>query len=213
VQAAGRVEQHHVGTRGLRVGDPLKAELRRREALLVEHGHVDLPSEDLELLDGRGALHVGGDEQRAAAVLLAQELRELRAGGGLAGALEARHEHDRRPVLRELEARVLGAHEVDELVMERGDELLARLDALDAASADHALLHAVGELLDDLEVDVRLEQRLAHGAQAFLDVVVGQLLPVAQEGEGLGEAVGEGFEHGELAVGLCSIEPRRATRG
>ena len=58
----------------------------------VEDRDVDLLAEDLELLDGGGALHVGGDEQRLLALLL-EQARELRAGRRLARALEADH-HD-----------------------------------------------------------------------------------------------------------------------
>jgi hypothetical protein len=41
-------------------------------------GHLDALAEHLELLDGGGALHVGGDEQRLLALLL-EVARELRA--------------------------------------------------------------------------------------------------------------------------------------
>ncbi len=44
----------------------------------VEDGEVDLLAEDLELLDGGGPLHVGGDEERLLPLLL-QVARELRA--------------------------------------------------------------------------------------------------------------------------------------
>ena len=60
----------------------------------VEDRDADLLAEDLELLDGGGALHVGRDEERLLPLLL-QVARELGAGGRLPGALEADH-HDAR---------------------------------------------------------------------------------------------------------------------
>ena len=48
-----------------------------------------------------------------------------------------------------------------------------------------ALLDRVRELLDDLEVDVRLEQREADLAHRAVDVVLGQRAAAADAGEGL----------------------------
>ncbi len=72
-----------------RVGEALLADLEGRRAGDVEDGDADLLAEDLELLDGGGALHVGGDEQGLVTLLL-EPARELGAGGRLAGALAGR---------------------------------------------------------------------------------------------------------------------------
>ncbi len=61
----------------------------------AEDGDVDLPPEGAQLLDGGGALEVGADEQRVAALLL-EPAGELAGVRRLTGALEARHQHDRR---------------------------------------------------------------------------------------------------------------------
>ena len=196
VQPPGGVEEHEVRARDARVRDPLEAQVGRLLSLPEVDRDVDLAAEHAQLLHGRRALDVGRDQQRAALVLLAQVLRQLGAGGGLARALEPRHQDDGRPGLRELEARVLGPEELHELFVERVDELRARVDARDALQADHARPHPVGEVLDDLVVDVGLEQRLADLPQTLLDVLLRQLLLPAQEREGLGEPLGERFEHG-----------------
>jgi hypothetical protein len=196
VQAAGGVEDDDVVPVLDRVSDALRTDFGSTDSGNVEHGHADALAEYAQLLDGRGALDVGSDEQRTLAMLVAQMLRELRARGGLARALQPGDEHDRRPVLRELEPRALGPHELDELLMARVDELLRRLDTGDALRADDALADLVREVARDLEVDVSLEQRGADGAQALLDVLGSQLLLAAEEREGRRQTLGEGFEHG-----------------
>ena len=60
---------------------------------------------------------------------------------------------------------------------------------------ERALLHRRGELLDDLEVHVGLEQGEAHLAHGLVDVVLGQLAARADIAEGGLKPVGEGVEH------------------
>jgi hypothetical protein len=179
-------------------------------ALGVEHGHSDLRAEHLELLHRSRALDVGRNEQRTALVLLDEVLGELGARGGLARALQARHEHDRRRLLGELELAVFGAHQGHELFVARVHELLRGLDALEHLRAEHALAHAFGEVRRDLEVDVGFEQRRAHGAQSLLDVLGAEFRLAAEEGERAGQALGERFEHGREARRLLGHGPRRA---
>ena len=64
-----------------------------RVARLAEHRHADLAPEGAQLLDGGGALEVGADQQRVAALLL-EPAGQLGRVGGLAGALQAGHQHD-----------------------------------------------------------------------------------------------------------------------
>ena len=66
---------------------------------LGEHRHVDLAAERAQLLDGGGALEVGADQQRVAALRL-EPAGELGGVGGLARALQAGHQHDRRRLRR-----------------------------------------------------------------------------------------------------------------
>ena len=64
-----------------------------------EHRHARLAAEDAQLLDGGGALEVGGDEQRRAALGL-EPGRELGRRRRLARALEAREQDDGRRAAR-----------------------------------------------------------------------------------------------------------------
>ena len=186
----------------------------------VEDRDADLLAEDLELLDGGGALHVGRDEERLLVFLL-EQARELRARRRLAGALEADH-HDagRLPLGRQREGRaVAGRHERDELVVADLDEDLARRDlqrlallALRARPDDLAerlLLHASEEGLDDAELDVRLEQREPDLAERGLDVLLRQLGQTREAIPGRFEPFGEGVEHG---VGGWLSTGRRPTK-
>ena len=67
------------------------------------------------------------------------------------------------------------AHQRGELVVDRLDHRLARVERLRDLLAGEALLERGGEVLDDLEVDVGLEQREPHLAEGLVHVVLGEL--------------------------------------
>ena len=100
---------------------------------------LELLAEDVQLVDGGGALQVGGDEQRLAAALL-EHAAELAGGGRFAGALQAAH-HQHGDVVRafEVERVVDRAHQVDELLVDDADDLLARVERLEHLLADGLL--------------------------------------------------------------------------
>jgi hypothetical protein len=105
VQAArGIDEQHVVDTApGFRQG--VHGDLER--CLLARGGDVDLEllAQPLELQDGRRPSDVRGHEQDAFFLACLQPQRELRGRGGLAGALQARQQHDGRRLRRRLSGR------------------------------------------------------------------------------------------------------------
>src|SRR5215207_3498875 len=142
-----------------------------------------------ELVDRGGAVHVAGRQRDVHPVLLAQVAGELRAGGGLARALEARHQDHGRPGLGEGQIAAGAAHELGELLGDDLHHLLARVERLEHLLAGGALLDPGGELLDDLEVHIGLEQRQAHLAHGLGDVVLGQPAARADVAEGGLEAV------------------------
>ena len=80
-------------------------------------------------------------------------------------------------------------------------------------------LTCVGELLDDLEVDVGLEQREPDLAHRAVDVGLGQLAARADAGERVLQAIGELVEHRAVqltrraAYSRTSEQRRRRTRG
>ena len=98
VQPAGRVENHDVGAVSLGV---LARRVWQTATGSLAPGsevdrHAELLAEHVQLVDGRGTLQVGGDQQRLARRALEQPA-QLAAGGRLAGALQAaQHQHGRR---------------------------------------------------------------------------------------------------------------------
>ncbi len=216
-EAARRVVHDDVAAEPLRFFVRGPADVERRRARDVEHRHVDLLAEDLELLDRRGALHVGGDEQRLLA-FFRQESSELRARRRLARALEPDH-HDPRALalLREADGVALVVHHADELVVADLHELVARGHAHLLARVLHGGLHGApdGLLLDpgeealhDAELDVRLQQREPDLAERRLDIL---LVQVGQPGEpvlSFAEPLFERVEHGAplLAQAVFAVE-------
>ena len=183
---------------------------------LAEDGDVELLADDLELLDGRGALEVGGDEQGLAA-LRGEHPGELAGGGRLARALEAAEHQDRRARLLEPDRRVDRPHQLDHLVVDDLDDLLLGPDGLDQLGADGLLVDLGHELLDDVVVDVGLEQGRADLAQPLVDVRLGQHAPRAEPPEGRVESrfwrssLLEVVEHGGSvpnSSGLPGREPK-----
>ena len=139
VQTAGSVDDRHVAVLAREL-DAVAGDVDRvRDRARRVHGHVDALAQRLQLVDGRRAIHVGGDEHRRLAVLL-EQLGELRAGGGLAGALQAGHEDHGRRMAAEGEPGVAAAHERDELLVDDLHDLLRRREALHDLGAQGALL-------------------------------------------------------------------------
>ena len=130
--------------------------------------------ERLELLDRRGPVDVGRDEDGVAA-LPAQDVRELRDGGRLARALKADERDDGGRPVRPHEWHGLAAQHVDEGVVDDLDDHLSARDGFHHPLADGALPHRRHELADDLEVDVRFEQRDADVTERFVQVGVGDM--------------------------------------
>ena len=67
-QAAGGVDDDDVAALLARLGQAAAHRDAHRVGRLAEHRHVDLLAERAQLLDGGGALEVGADQQRVAAL-------------------------------------------------------------------------------------------------------------------------------------------------
>ena len=130
-------------------------------------------------------------------------IRELGRDRRLADALQA-EQHDGDETARFGERRVDGPHQVGQLLLADGDEVLPGTD-LDLAAArvarlgadllaEAAVLDPVQEVLDHGEVDVRLEQRHADVAQGLVDVLFGKLAHTAKALGGGLEAFGDVLE-------------------
>ena len=84
----------------------------------------------------------------------------------------------------------------DELLVDDLDDLLRRVQRAGHLRRERPLLDRRGELADDRQGDVGLEQRRADLADGGVDVRLGQPALAAKALEGRGESVGEGGEHG-----------------
>ena len=82
----------------------------------------------------------------------------------------------------------------DELLVDDLHDLLGRVERLVDLVAQRALAHLAGELLDDLERDVGVEQGAADLADGAVDIRRGELALGAEVAEGRGEAIREGAE-------------------
>src|SRR5918911_2798700 len=114
----------------------------------------------------------------------------------LSGALEADEHDDRWRLRRGVKGYPLGAENVDQLIPDDADHLLGRRQRLEHLLADRALPDRGDEVLDDLEVDVRLQQGAADLSHRVIDVLLGELSFVADALKDIVEAIAEGIEHG-----------------
>jgi hypothetical protein len=165
VQPARAVDDQRVVADGARLGERLSQQLARRGELGMEDRHLGRSADRAQLLARGRALHVGRHQQRVAPAAL-QPASELGRRGGLARALQARHQDHARQLRRERErARLGAAQHLDHLVPHDAQHRLVRGQALQDLLAHRAGPHALDELLGDAEVDVGFEQREADLAQ------------------------------------------------
>ena len=141
-------------------------------AVPAKNRYADFPAERGELIGCSGTIHVARRQQRALSLLLKQ-VRQLNGGRGLAGTLKA-HEHDDvGDAVGEHEFGFGGAQKLGQLIKDDLDDVLRGRERFHDLGGQAALLGLGDELLDDLEVDVRLEQRHADVAHRRIDVGFG----------------------------------------
>ena len=129
MQAAGRVEEDHVVAVLLRMADGRLGDLHGVFLPHLEHRDAELTADDLQLLDGGGAVNIAGDEQRALALLF-EQTGELCAVRGLACALQTDEHNDRRRLGGDGNTLIFAAHQTDELFVDDLDDRLCRGQAL-----------------------------------------------------------------------------------
>ncbi len=140
--------------------------------------------------------------------LLGEPLGELAREGRLSGALEAREHDDGRRLLRELEPALLPAEDADQLVIDDLHDLLRGVQRLVDLVAEGAIAHLAGELLDDLERDVGVEQGATDLADGSVDIRGRELALGAEIAEGRGETIRERAEccHGAPSlINACPV--------
>src|SRR5207249_518132 len=142
--------------------------------------------------------------------------RQLGRRGRLARALEAGEEDDGRAA-PELERPIARRQERGELLVDDAGDLLAGGQALEDLGADRTFADTGDEVLDDLEVHVRLEQCEADLTHRRVDVLRGHAAAARQRGERRAQAFAQCIEHAEeeLQGTTETGEPaaRRAVRG
>ena len=196
VEPAARVDDQGVASVPLGLVErPLGDVDRVAPGALLVDVRARLAADLDELVHRRRAVDVAGRQRDVHAVLLAQVTGELGAGGRLSGALEAGHQDHGRPRLgeRELASRppITSASSSQTIFTTCWPGFRESSTSCPSARSRTVL----GELLDDLEVDVRLEQSQAHLAHRLGDVVLGQLAARADIVEGCLEPVGKCVEH------------------
>jgi hypothetical protein len=164
-----------------------------------------MSSEDRELFLGGGAVGIEGDEEHALALLVLEALGDLGGGGGLAGALQADHEHAHRRHRGEIEAgavqhRGLGsirvaAEHAHEFVVDDLHDHLAGGDRLDHRLADGLLADRGDEVLHHRQGDVGLQQRHAHLAHGGGDVGLRQRAAARELAENRTQPFRQSVEH------------------
>src|SRR5262249_35031086 len=118
----------------------------------------------------------------------------------LAAALEAAEHEDGRPFLGEVEARFDRPHELDELVVDDADDLLAGVESAQDLLADRPLGDPFDEGVGDRVVDVGAEQGLADFLAALADAGLGNPAAAAQLLERFPQASLNALEHYRLAI-------------
>ena len=195
-QAAGRIDEQNVVVMPLRPVDGIACDV---------HGFVGwsggekvdtgLSGDRFQLLDGGGAIHVAGNDQYLFLLRFAQQFGQLANGGGLAGTLQAGHEHDCRRLRRQVEAGMRFTHQCGQFAMHDADQRLTGAQRTDDLLADGFFLDGGDERLDGRQRHVRLEQCQADFAQGVGNVVFGQSRFATQRFHYPGKALSQVIEH------------------
>ena len=191
------VDDQHVVVMPLRIVQRGQRDVLR---LLADVGgeeiYLQLFRQRVQLLDRRRAIHVAADQQHLLLVLVAQQLGELAAGGGLARALQTGHQDHGGRHGGEIERVVVFAHQPGELAVHHADQGLPRVQVGYDFLAERGLFDLGDEFLDHRQRNVGLEQGHAHFAQGILDVAFGQARLAAQSLDDAGKALCEVVQHG-----------------
>ncbi len=173
-RVAGRVVQLGGGGAGVRGED-------RNAGTLADH---------LELCDGIGALQVAGHQHGAVALRL-EVLGELAGQRGLAGTLETGQHDDGGAGLREADPAGFAAQDLDELLVDDLDDLLARVQRCGDFRAEGPLADPAGEFADHRNGDVGVQEGAPDFADRGVNVRLGQAALATEVLEGCCQPVRE----------------------
>ena len=144
---------------------------------LIAHGenrYLQLLAQHLQLLDGRGTVHVAGRQHRPPALLL-KIAGQLGAGSGLAGALKAGHQDHRGPPAGVGDLGGIIAHQAGHLLVYDLDDLLSRGQALHDLSADGPFLYRRHKILYNFIIYVGFQKGHPHFPHRVIHVLLGKL--------------------------------------
>ena len=217
VGAPRRVEHDHVVAakpRGIeRAARDLLRRLARNDG---ERLDLRLLAQDAQLLLRRRPPRVERGHQHFLLVAVGKPLGDLGRGRRLAGALQAdEHDRDRRRGM-EIDRHRIGAQHGDELVVHDLDNHLPGGDRAQNLLADGLRLDLLGEVLDDVERHVGLDERAPHLAHGFADVALGERAAPRQLVEDARKAIRQRLKHASFpgAGGrAAACAKRKRTRG
>jgi hypothetical protein len=144
--------------------------------------------------------------------MLVQVAGQLGGAGRLARALQADEDDDGR-VAGQLEGSVAGREQRHQLFVDDLHDLLAGGQALEDLDAGRPLADARDEVLDDLEVDVRLEEGQPHFAHRGIDIVGADPAVARQGAECLAQPLAQSVEHGWFGLLIRPAAPKRGGVG
>ena len=157
----------------------------------------------LQLIDRCRTINVGTHQQHRFLFAFAQVTRQFGDAGGLARALQASHQHDRRRSYRQIEALVLLAHQDNQRVVHQLDDGLSRRETAQHFLSDGLGAHVLDERLHHRQRHVRFEQRHAHLAQGVTDIGLGETRLAAQAFERRFQPAGQILKHAGCCAPVC----------
>ena len=195
-EAPGGIDQQHVVVMFFRPIDRVTGNVdrlfpdRRREAV-----GPGLCRNRFQLLDGRRAINVAGDDQHFFLLLFDQELGQFADGRRFARALQTGHQDDGRWLGGEIQPAVCFAHQGGQFAMDDADQCLAGTQRADDFFADSLFLDRGDEGFDGRQRHVGFEQGQANFAQRVGDIGFGQAGFAAQGLHYARQALGQVIEH------------------
>jgi len=164
-----------------------------RRAIGIDR-NVELFTKRFELIDGGGAVDVGGDKACRAPFLFELE-RQLRRGRRLSRPLQPDQHHHGGGDGREFEPFAPFAEHGGELFVDDFDELLRGRDRLELRDPDRLRLDPFEEFAREPEAHVGFEEDAADFAEPFFNISFGEHPASAQAGEGVLELIAQFFKH------------------
>ena len=194
-KSTGGVEDNDAGTFGLGLFHTVFADGDRIAFgwIFVVNRAANLFTDDFQLLDSRGTLEVGSNENRRK-VLLLQHFGQLAAGRGLTTTLQTTHHDDGDPTVLQRQV-VIACHEVDQSLVYDLDDLLVGLQRLQDIRPDRFFRDVFDEVLHDIKRNVGLKQSRTDLLHAVANVAFRDLPGSPESGKSTRQTFCNTFKH------------------